>query len=70
VPYQRSLEDCRLFYAERDFTFDYFGNPEPGSVPKKRKRWIYILVGLLGGVGFITILVLVIVVALRKILVN
>lgn len=66
VPYQRSLEDCRLFYAERDLTFDYFGNPEPGSVPKKRKRWIYILVGLLGGVGFLTILVLVIVVVLRK----
>nr|TKS07328.1 putative LRR receptor-like serine/threonine-protein kinase [Populus alba] len=66
VPYQRSLEDCSLFYAERGLTFDYFGNPEPISAPKKRKRWIYILVGLLGGVGFITILVLVIVVVLRK----
>ncbi|KAJ6728913.1 hypothetical protein OIU85_019895 [Salix viminalis] len=72
VPHQRSLEDCRLFYAERGLTFDNFGNPEsrqqplPSPVPKERKRWIYILVGVLGGVGFITILVLVIVVVLRK----
>ncbi|KAJ6389866.1 hypothetical protein OIU77_024159 [Salix suchowensis] len=72
VPDQRSLEDCRLFYAEKGLTFDYFGNPEsrqqplPSPAPKERKRWIYILVGLLGGVGFITILVLVIVVVLRK----
>ncbi|KAF9688525.1 hypothetical protein SADUNF_Sadunf02G0206100 [Salix dunnii] len=72
VPDQRSLEDCRMFYAERGLTFDYFGNPEsrqqplPSPVPRKRKRWIYILGGLLGGVGFITILVLVIVVVLRK----
>ncbi|KAJ6403594.1 hypothetical protein OIU84_011916 [Salix udensis] len=72
VPGQRSLEDCRLFYAERGLTFDNFGNPEsrqqplPSPVPKERKRWIYILVGVLGGVGFITILVLVIVVVLRK----
>ncbi|KAJ6687246.1 hypothetical protein OIU79_016878 [Salix purpurea] len=40
--------------------------PLPSPAPKERKRWIYILVGLLGGVGFITILVLVIVVVLRK----
>ncbi|CAK7349301.1 unnamed protein product [Dovyalis caffra] len=69
---QRSLEDCSSFYAERGLTFDYFGSPEPrqqplpNPAPKRIKRWIYILAGLLGGVGFIVLLVLVIVVVLRK----
>ncbi|KAJ8762276.1 hypothetical protein K2173_007433 [Erythroxylum novogranatense] len=72
VPNQRSLEVCRSFYSERGLTFNDFGNPElvPPPFPKpaanKSKRWIYILVGLFAGVGFIVILVLVLVVVLRR----
>ncbi|XP_065881033.1 probable LRR receptor-like serine/threonine-protein kinase At2g16250 [Euphorbia lathyris] len=71
---QRSLENCRLFYAERGLSFDNFGAPEPtqpplpeaAPPPKRRKRWMYILVGLSVGVGFIVILVLLMVVLLKR----
>ncbi|WCJ35180.1 Leucine-rich repeat protein kinase family protein [Euphorbia peplus] len=72
---QRSLENCQLFYAERGLRFDNFGAPEPtqpsglpaaSAPPKKRRKWIYILVGLLVGLGFIAILVLIMVVFLKK----
>ncbi|KAF2309979.1 hypothetical protein GH714_006045 [Hevea brasiliensis] len=73
VSNQRSLRDCKLFYAERGLSFDNFGTPEPTQPPlpeaalkKRRKRWIYILVGLFGGLGFIVILVLVMIVVLRR----
>jgi len=72
VPDQRRLEDCSLFYAGRGLTFDYFGNPEPRQqllptpAPRRRKQWIYILVVLLGGVGFLAFFILVIVLVLRK----
>ncbi|KAF2299929.1 hypothetical protein GH714_006019 [Hevea brasiliensis] len=36
------------------------------ALKKRRKRWIYILVGLFGGLGFIVILVLVMIVVLRR----
>ncbi|XP_022768982.1 probable LRR receptor-like serine/threonine-protein kinase At2g16250 [Durio zibethinus] len=68
---QRSLEDCRLFYTERGLSFDNFGAPdtiEPApaeSSSESRKRWIFILAGVLGGLGFIVILVLVLVVLLK-----
>ena len=69
---QRSLEDCRLFYAERNLTFDNFGDPNlaqpppPESSRRSNKRWIFILVGLFGGLGFIVLLVLVLVLLLRR----
>ncbi|KAF5739382.1 putative lrr receptor protein kinase [Tripterygium wilfordii] len=69
---QRSLEDCSLFYAERGLSFDNFGaqqptqTPVPPPEPKKRRQWIYILVGLLGGLGFIVVLALLMVLVLRK----
>nr|AMM43043.1 LRR-RLK [Vernicia montana]AMM43055.1 LRR-RLK [Vernicia montana] len=72
---QRSLGSCKLFYAERGLSFDDSGAPEPTQPPlpehepapkRRRKRWIYILVGLFGGIGFIVILVLVMVAVLRK----
>lgn len=72
VSNQRSLEHCRLFYAQRGLMFDNFGALEPTEPPlpepasKRSKRWIYIVVGLFGGVGFIVVLVLVMVVVLRK----
>lgn len=69
---QRSLEDCRLFYAERNLSFDNFGAPSPaqpplpGSSTNSSKRWIFILVGLFGGLGFIVLLVLVLVLLIRR----
>ncbi|KAE8654011.1 putative LRR receptor-like serine/threonine-protein kinase [Hibiscus syriacus] len=69
---QRSLEDCRLFYSERGLSFDNFGAPDratpppPESSSKSRKRLIFILAGVISGLGFIVILVLVIVRILRR----
>ncbi|XP_021285108.1 probable LRR receptor-like serine/threonine-protein kinase At2g16250 [Herrania umbratica] len=70
---QRTLDDCTLFYTERGLSFDNFGEPdtiqplppsESGS--ESRKRWIFILAGLFGGLGFIVILVLLLVLFLRR----
>ncbi|KAF2324576.1 hypothetical protein GH714_015394 [Hevea brasiliensis] len=75
VSNQRSLVDCKSFYAERGLSFDNFGAPERAEPPsrevlpaskKKSKQWIYILVGLFGGLGFIVILVMIMIVVLRK----
>ncbi|KAK9270476.1 hypothetical protein L1049_026056 [Liquidambar formosana] len=55
VQNQRSLEDCRLFYAERGLTFDNFGYPDsvqppsPGTASESNKRLIFILAGVSGG---------------------
>lgn len=62
---QRSPSDCTLFYAQRRET--YFGAQEPASSPtaetesRNNKRVVFIVVGIFGGIGFIVILVLVIV---------
>lgn len=69
---QKSLENCRSFYAQRGLIFDDFGAPEPAQppltedAPEKRKRWLYILLGLLVGIGFIVILALLMIVLLKK----
>ncbi|XWS25767.1 hypothetical protein CRYUN_Cryun27aG0095800 [Craigia yunnanensis] len=69
---QRSLEDCRLFYTERGLSFDNFGardtiQPPPAEYSSaSRKRWIFILAGVVGGLGFIVILVLVLLLLLRR----
>ncbi|GMJ04985.1 hypothetical protein like AT2G16250 [Hibiscus trionum] len=68
---QRSLEDCRLFYSERGLNFDNFGAPNTIPPPaesssESRKRLIFILVGVVGGLGFIVILALVLVLILRR----
>ncbi|PQP94284.1 putative LRR receptor-like serine/threonine-protein kinase [Prunus yedoensis var. nudiflora] len=71
VPNQRSLQDCRQFYERRRLMFDDFGALEPTQPPflqpdsNSRKRLIFILVGIFGGLGFIGILVLVLVVLLK-----
>ncbi|KDP38506.1 hypothetical protein JCGZ_04431 [Jatropha curcas] len=76
VSNQKSLHDCKIFYAERGLSYDKFSftesplpepEPEPAHVRKRRrKQWLYILAGLVGGIGFIVILVLVMVVVLGK----
>ncbi|XVF63853.1 hypothetical protein PTKIN_Ptkin09bG0120100 [Pterospermum kingtungense] len=72
VSKQRSLEDCRLFYTERGLSFNNFGAPDIIQPPpaefrsERRKRWIFILAGVVGGLGFIVILVLVLVLLLRR----
>ncbi|XP_050212637.1 probable LRR receptor-like serine/threonine-protein kinase At2g16250 [Mercurialis annua] len=72
VSNQKSLEDCKLFYDARGLSFDNVGAAEPiqpplpEPAPKKRKRWIYILTGLVVGVAFIVLLVVVMVILLRK----
>lgn len=68
---QRSLEDCRLFYTDRGLSFDNFGatdtmQPPPAeSSSESRKRLIFILAGVVGGLGFIVLLVLILVLVLR-----
>ncbi|KAM7274020.1 hypothetical protein ACFE04_028684 [Oxalis oulophora] len=69
APNQRSLEDCRTFYAERASPFHNFEPtqpPSPESDSKSNKKWIFILAGVFGGLVFITILILVLVLILRR----
>ncbi|XAR59545.1 Non-specific serine/threonine protein kinase [Bertholletia excelsa] len=62
VLHQRSDVECASFYAERGLTFDNVGLPnatQPPSIKPVRKnhiKWI-ILGGLMGGVGFVLLLV-------------
>ncbi|XP_050366446.1 probable LRR receptor-like serine/threonine-protein kinase At2g16250 [Argentina anserina] len=66
VPNQRSSQACRQFYEERGMAFDDFGVPEPEPDSKRKNRLIYILAGIFGGLGFIVILVVVLVVLLKR----
>lgn len=67
---QRPLDDCRAFYTGRGLSFDNFGFPDtlqpPAQNQQNKRRWIFILVGVLGGLGFIAILILLLVLLLRK----
>nr|DAD40734.1 TPA_asm: hypothetical protein HUJ06_015057 [Nelumbo nucifera] len=71
VEKQRSLEDCRSFYARRGLSFDNFGVPNLAQPPlsgqsqKSNKQLKYILAGVFGGLGFIVLLVFVIIMILR-----
>lgn len=58
---QRSLKECRMFYAQKNLTFDY-GNHET----EKKKRVIFILAGIFGGLGVIVLLVLVLILVLKQ----
>ncbi|TYH87680.1 hypothetical protein ES332_D01G135500v1 [Gossypium tomentosum] len=68
---QRTLEDCRLFYTDRGLSFDNFGAPDTMQPPPAEssseswKRLIFILAGVVGGLGFIVLLVLILVLVLR-----
>ncbi|KAI4316816.1 hypothetical protein L6164_024757 [Bauhinia variegata] len=72
VPNQRSFQDCRLFYVQRNLNFSNAGGQEPTPSPlpefdsKNNKRVIFILVGIFGGLGFIVLLALVLILLLRK----
>ncbi|XP_058220823.1 probable LRR receptor-like serine/threonine-protein kinase At2g16250 [Rhododendron vialii] len=71
LPNQRNLEDCELFYARRGLTFD--NNIAPDSVPpplprpasNSKKRVTYVMIGLFGGLGFIVLLVVVLLMLLK-----
>lgn len=66
---QRTLLECASFYAERGLTFDNFGLPN-GTLPPpprakgKSHKKVIILAGVLGGIGFIVILVSILVLLL------
>ncbi|KAH7567263.1 hypothetical protein JRO89_XS07G0040500 [Xanthoceras sorbifolium] len=72
VENQRSSNDCRLFYAKIGLSFDNFGDLGPTQPPwleseaKSSRKWIFILVGVLGGIAFIVILVFMLVLILRR----
>lgn len=61
---QRSLEDCRLFYAGRGLIFYNNMSPESTERDSKNKKK-FILVGVFGGLFFIVVLVVVLVVLLK-----
>ncbi|KAK8648971.1 hypothetical protein V6N13_129712 [Hibiscus sabdariffa] len=68
---QRSLEDCILFYSERGLSFDNFGAAETTSPPaesssESRKRSKFILAGVVGGLCFVVLLVLVLILRRNK----
>jgi hypothetical protein len=62
IPNQRSLEDCRMFYLQRNLPFDQ-GDLES---KKNNKRVIFILAGIFGGFGFIVLLVLALILVLKQ----
>ncbi|WVY90822.1 hypothetical protein V8G54_036336 [Vigna mungo] len=59
TPNQRNLEECRAFYAARNLPFSF---PES----KSSRRVVFILVGIFGGLGFIAVLTLVLVLVLKQ----
>ncbi|KAI9113125.1 hypothetical protein K1719_015650 [Acacia pycnantha] len=69
-PNQRSFGDCALFYAQRSLIF--VGAQEPATSPlakaesRNNKRVIFILAGTFGGLVFIVILALILVLLLGK----
>ncbi|PON83596.1 Tyrosine-protein kinase [Trema orientale] len=70
LPNQRSAEVCTSFYVNRGLSFDNFGAPKPSppvleSESGSKNRLIFILVGIFGGLGFIVLLILVLVVFLK-----
>ncbi|KAJ8767247.1 hypothetical protein K2173_013644 [Erythroxylum novogranatense] len=68
VSNQRSLLECTSFYAERNLTFDDFGQPNSTQPPTreasgKKNRNVIILASVLGGVGLTLLLALVLIVS-------
>ncbi|KAK9108857.1 hypothetical protein Sjap_016917 [Stephania japonica] len=69
---QRTLEDCELFYSDKGVQFDSFGAPNvtvptaSDSSKKSNRKLTFILVGVLGGVGFVVVLILCLVFCLYK----
>ncbi|XP_076887578.1 putative LRR receptor-like serine/threonine-protein kinase At2g16250 [Bidens hawaiensis] len=67
LPNQRSLNDCRAFYASNGLPFD--GDPiSPVQPPVRKKdnnRLKYVLAGVFGGLGVVIIIVIVLVLLLK-----
>ncbi|CAJ1972439.1 unnamed protein product [Sphenostylis stenocarpa] len=61
TPNQRNLEECRDFYGARNLPFAF-----PESKSGSRRRVVFILVGIFGGLGFIAVLTLVLVLVLKQ----
>ncbi|XP_077215038.1 putative LRR receptor-like serine/threonine-protein kinase At2g16250 [Tasmannia lanceolata] len=71
VSNQRSLQDCQSFYAARGLIFQGFGpaintTPPPAPAEKSSSHLRFILAGVFGGLGFILLLVLLVVLFLRR----
>ncbi|CAK8569628.1 unnamed protein product [Lathyrus sativus] len=62
IPNQRNLKECRMFYVQRNVTFDHDDIQES----EKKKRVIFILASVFGGFGFIVALVLVLMLVLKQ----
>lgn len=60
TPNQRNLEECRDFYAARNLTFAF------AESKSSSRRVVFILVGIFGGLGFIAVLTLVLVLVLKQ----
>lgn len=65
VASQRSYEDCRIFYAERDLVFGNDTKNRSKQSHGRRKKLIFILVGVIG--GFLVLLLLAIIALYWKI---
>ncbi|OIW03491.1 hypothetical protein TanjilG_14716 [Lupinus angustifolius] len=70
IPDQRDLRDCRLFYSQRNLPFtpgvqEPTQSPFPKSESSNNKRMIFILAGTFGGLGFIVLVVLVLILVLQ-----
>ncbi|KAG4382392.1 hypothetical protein JHK82_039063 [Glycine max] len=61
IPNQRNLEDCRMFYDKRNLSSAF-----PESESRSRRRVIFMLVGIFGGLGFIVLLALVLMLVLKQ----
>ncbi|RYR63961.1 hypothetical protein Ahy_A03g010134 [Arachis hypogaea] len=61
VPNQRDVSVCRVFYEKRNLPFPSNSTMEKSS----RKKLIFILVGVFGGLGFILLLALVLILFLK-----
>lgn len=61
IPNQRDLEKCREFYIEKNLPFVF-----PESKSGSSRRVMFILVGIFGGVGFIVLLALVLILVRKQ----
>lgn len=68
LPSQRNLQDCELFYSRRGLSFDKDIAPDsaPRPASNSKKRVTYVMMGLFGGLGFIVLLVVVLLMLLKS----
>jgi hypothetical protein len=72
VSNQRALEECRLFYIQRNLPFAPNSDeqaPQPSiseSESRNNKRVIFVLVGVFGGLVLVVVVVLIIILVLKQ----